>query len=136
MVTKWYADRVNTFVTIADVVHPPKYTQKMEVYVAGLERPTHEVTAIKKNDNSNNNKNKTSSSSTTTTIIIIKRISRASIYCTRWEHRALYNNTNNTHTHTHTRARARARVHTHTHIHALDEGIGTAVKNSLEIIIK
>ena len=51
MVTKWYADRVHTFVTIADVLHPPKYTpppKKMEVYVAGRERPTHEVTAIKK----------------------------------------------------------------------------------------
>ena len=35
-------------------------------------------------------------------IIIIKRISTASIYRTRWEHRALYNNINNTHTHTHT----------------------------------
>ena len=34
-------------------------------------------------------------------IIIIKLIYRAPIYCTRWEHRALYNNTNNTHTHTH-----------------------------------
>ena len=30
-------------------------------------------------------------------IIIIKRISRAPIYRTRWEHRALYNNTDNTH---------------------------------------
>ena len=30
-----------------------------------------------------------------TIIIIIKRISRAPIYRTRWEHRALYNNTNN-----------------------------------------
>ena len=29
-------------------------------------------------------------------IIIIKRISRAPIYHTRWEHRALYNNTNHT----------------------------------------
>ena len=38
-----------------------------------------------------------------TIIIIIKRMTRAPIYCTRWEHRALYNNTNNTHTHTHTR---------------------------------
>ena len=28
-------------------------------------------------------------------IIIIKRISRASIYRTRWEHRAIYKNTNN-----------------------------------------
>ena len=40
-----------------------------------------------------------------TIIIIIKRITRAPIYCTRWEHRALYNNTNNTHIHTHTRLR-------------------------------
>ena len=30
--------------------------------------------------------------------IIIKRISRAPIYHTRWQHRALYNNTNHTHT--------------------------------------
>ena len=28
---------------------------------------------------------------------IIKRISRAPIYCTRWEHRALYNNINDRH---------------------------------------
>ena len=35
-------------------------------------------------------------------IIVIKRISRAPIYHTRWQHRALYNNTNHTHTHTHT----------------------------------
>ena len=28
--------------------------------------------------------------------------SRAPIYHTRWQHRALYNNTNHTHTHTHT----------------------------------
>ena len=40
-------------------------------------------------------------------IIIIKRISRVPIYHTRWQHRALYNNTNHTHTHTHTDA------HTH-----------------------
>ena len=40
-------------------------------------------------------------------IIIIKRISRAPIYHTKWQHRALYNNTNHTHAHTHT--------HTHTH---------------------
>ena len=32
-------------------------------------------------------------------IMIIKRISRAPICCTKWEHRALYNNTNNTQTH-------------------------------------
>ena len=31
-------------------------------------------------------------------IIIIKRISRAPIYHTKWQHRALYNNTNHTHT--------------------------------------
>ena len=37
-------------------------------------------------------------------LIIIKRISRAPIYHTSWEHRALYNNT---HTHTHTHAHAR-----------------------------
>ena len=55
-------------------------------------------------------------------IIIIKRISRAPIYHTKWQHRALYNNTNHTHTHT----------HTHT---ASNEGMGRAVKNSLEIII-
>ena len=35
-------------------------------------------------------------------IIIIKRISRAPIYHTKWQHRALYNNTNHTHAHTHT----------------------------------
>ena len=40
-------------------------------------------------------------------IIIIKRISRAPIYHTKWQHRALYNNTNHTH--------ARTRTHTHTH---------------------
>ena len=51
--------------------------------------------------------------------IIIKRISRAPIYHTRWQHRALYNNTNHTHTHT-----------------ASNEGIGRAVKNGLELIIK
>ena len=55
-------------------------------------------------------------------IMIIKRISRAPLYHTRWEHRALYNNTNDRHRHAHT--------------HVPDEGIGTAVKNSLEIIIK
>ena len=65
------------------------------------------------------------------TIIIIKRISRAPIYHTRWQHRVLYNNTNHTHIHKH------AHAHTHTHTHrASDEGIGTVVKNSLEIIIK
>ena len=68
-------------------------------------------------------------------VIIIKRISRAPFYHTRWEHRALYNNTNNTHTHTHTHARTHARARTHAHS-ASDEGIGMTVKNSLEIIIK
>ena len=38
-------------------------------------------------------------------IIIIKRISRAPVYHTRWEHRALYKNTNNRHTHACTLAR-------------------------------
>ena len=52
-------------------------------------------------------------------IIIINRISRASIYHTRWQHRALCNNTNHTHTH-----------------RVSDDGMGRAVKNSLEIIIK
>ena len=36
------------------------------------------------------------------TTTIIKRISRAPVYCTRWEHRVLYDNTNNKHTHTYT----------------------------------
>ena len=36
-------------------------------------------------------------------IIIIMRISRAPIYHTRWQHRALYNNTNHTHTECRTR---------------------------------
>ena len=63
------------------------------------------------------------SSRSWTIIIIIMRISRAPTYHTRWQHRALYNNTNHTHTHT----------HTHT---VSDEGMGRAAKNSLEIIIK
>ena len=50
-------------------------------------------------------------------IIIIKRISRAPIYRTRWDHRALYNNTGVTITLT-TRTRTRA----HAHTHASDEG--------------
>ena len=60
-------------------------------------------------------------------IIIINRISRAPIYHTRWQHRVLCSNTNPPPPHTHT--------HTHTH-RASDEGMGRAVKNSLEIIIK
>ena len=43
-------------------------------------------------------------------MIIIKRISRAPIYHIRWEHRALYNNTNHTHTHTHTHSYFRSCV--------------------------
>ena len=43
-------------------------------------------------------------------MVIIKRISRAPIYCTRWEHRVLYNITSKTHTHAHTQAC----MHTHT----------------------
>ena len=57
--------------------------------------------------------------------------------------RALYNNTNHTHTHTHTHthihARTHARTHAHTHTYTQrvsDEGMGRAVKNSIEIIIK
>ena len=49
-------------------------------------------------------------------IIIIKRISGAPIYCTRWEHRALYSNTNDRHTHTHRHTCMHAHTHTHTHI--------------------
>ena len=59
-------------------------------------------------------------------IIIIKRISRAPICHTKWEHRALYNNPNNTHTHLY--------IHT-----GWTGGIGTAVKNRnrcLEIVIE
>ena len=60
-------------------------------------------------------------------IIIIKRISRAPIYHTRWQHRVLYNNTNHTHTHTHT--------HTHSHTHrASNEGMGRAVKNRWVVV--
>ena len=52
-----------------------------------------------------------------TIIIIIKRISRAPIYHTKWQHRALYNNTNHTHT----------QHNTHTH-RASNKGMGRAVK--------
>ena len=42
-----------------------------------------------------------------------------------------------TRAHAHTHARTHARTHTHTHTHTeSDEGMGRAVKNSLEIIIK
>ena len=75
-------------------------------------------------------------------IIIIQKIFRAPIYHTKWEHRALYNNTNDRHrqtdrhppthpppphTHIHTlehtlaRAHARAYTHTHTHTHTLKQ---------------
>ena len=63
-------------------------------------------------------------------IILIKKISRAPIYCTKWEHRALYNNTpTNTPTHTHTQRPSTRQggstghftitltTHTHTHMH-------------------
>ena len=61
----------------------------------------------------------------------VLRISRVSIYHTRWQHRALYNNTNHTHTHTDTHTHTHTHSHTHTHT-ASDEGIGKAVKNSLK----
>ena len=51
-------------------------------------------------------------------IIIIKRISRAPIYHTKWQHRALYNNTNHTHAHTHTYTHTRTHAHTYTLPHA------------------
>ena len=60
------------------------------------------------------------------------RISRAPIYRTRWEHRALYNTHIHTPTHTHARARAHARTHAHTHTRASDEGIiGRAVEKKV-----
>ena len=69
--------------------------------------------------------------------VLIKRISRAPIYHTKWQHRALYNNTHHTHTHMRTHACTHVHTHTHTHTHTvLDKGMGRAVKNSLEIIIK
>ena len=49
--------------------------------------------------------------------ILIKRISKAPIYRTGWEHRVHYNRTSNTHTHTHTHAHTHARTHTHAHTH-------------------
>ena len=59
-------------------------------------------------------------------IIIVKRNSRLRMYCSRWEHKALYNNIKNTHSHTHTWTH----THTHTHRHASDRRIGTAVKKT------
>ena len=56
--------------------------------------------------------------------IIIKRISRAPINHTRWQHRALYNNTNHTHTHIHTHTHACARTYTHTFSVGLGDGQG------------
>ena len=62
-------------------------------------------------------------------IILIKRISRAPIYHTRWQHRALYNNTNYTHTHTtHTCVCA----HTHTHTHSVRRGDGQGCEKQLK----
>ena len=72
------------------------------------------------------------------------------LYCTRWEHRALYNHTNNTHTHTHTHTNTHthihtythARTHTHTHTHTNKHtciGQGDrhgCEKHSLEIVIE
>ena len=52
-------------------------------------------------------------------IIIIKRISRAPIYHTKWQHRALYNNTNHTH------------AHTHTHTHSVERGDGQGSEKHL-----
>ena len=51
--------------------------------------------------------------------VLIKRISRALIYHTRWQHRVLYNNTNHTHTHicTHTHTHTHLHTHTCTHTH-------------------
>ena len=58
------------------------------------------------------------------------------IYRIRWEHRALYNNTNKTTTTTHTHTHARTHARTHAPILARRTGIGAAVKNSLEIVIE
>ena len=71
-------------------------------------------------------------------IIIIKRISRAPFYHTRWQHMALYNNTNHTHTHTHPHARTHARTHTHSVGRGGGQGCAKKEKRkkSLEIIIK
>ena len=49
--------------------------------------------------------------------MIIKNISRAPICRTRWEHGALYNNTNNTHSHTHTHTHTCTHTHARTHTH-------------------
>ena len=66
-------------------------------------------------------------------VIIIKRISSAHIYCTRWEHRALYNNTNINNTHLHHPPLPPAHTHTHTYTckHTSDGGIGMAVKKTV-----
>ena len=45
-------------------------------------------------------------------IILIKRISRVPFYCTSWEHRVLYSNTQHTYLH----ACMHACTHTHTHV--------------------
>ena len=56
----------------------------------------------------------------------MKRISRAPVYRTRWEHRALYSNTDNARTH--------ARTHTHTHIICSNEDF--AILLTAVIVIK
>ena len=57
-------------------------------------------------------------------IMIMKRISRAPIYRTRWEYRALYNNTNDRQTHTHTHTHTHTYTHTHTHTHTHKHSVG------------
>ena len=54
-------------------------------------------------------------------ILIIKRISRAPVYHTKWEHKVLYNNTNDRHAH--------ARI-------CVGWGDRHGMKNNLEMIIK
>ena len=58
-------------------------------------------------------------------IIIKKRISRAPIYRSRWEHRALCNDTNNTHRH------ACTCTHTHTNTCQMGGIIGMVVKKTV-----
>ena len=51
-------------------------------------------------------------------MLMMKGISVAPIYRTRWERRALYNNTSNALSLTHTHARTHARTHAHARSHA------------------
>ena len=51
-------------------------------------------------------------------IIIVKRTSRTPVYRTRWEHRALYENTSNTHSHPHPHPPSHHHPHTHMHVRA------------------